>query len=342
VLLTHQGQIKPLDIKARGLSFSGEIVVISRQKCVFAAFKAPLGLTGRAALAAARVFAANGSPYRESGVLISRRANQFGVWWWDNQWAAQALQDAGYKTDRPILPEPFFRQAGRGVQIIRAGDGYECQFWDKGFLLADQWARSAPDRDSWGDFLRLAGQEVSPIPPVTISPYVSSNPYLQSVVSDYSVKTLGRLAAGLAVGLMLGTSVFFLGQAANYSLQARALDKKLAALGAQDQSGAQAARAQIQGLNTLKRDLDQADPMSTLQAAQTLLTPFGYKLSRFAVDSQRVSFDLPTEASAGVDLLTEELEASPYFSQVEPVLDKARNRLVFTMTIEAKPESPTS
>jgi hypothetical protein len=141
---------------------------------------------------------------------------------------------------------------------------------------------------------------------------------------------------------MLGTSVFFLGQAANYSLQARALDKKLAALGAQDQSGAQAARAQIQGLNTLKRDLDQADPMSTLQAAQTLLTPFGYKLSRFAVDSQRVSFDLPTEASAGVDLLTEELEASPYFSQVEPVLDKARNRLVFTMTIEAKPESPTS
>ena len=177
---------------------------------------------------------------------------------------------------------------------------------------------------------------------MTISPYVSSNPYLQCVVTDYSVKTLGRLAAGLAVGLMLGTSVFFLGQAANYSLQAQALDKKLAALGAQDQTGAQAARAQIQGLNTLKRDLDQADPMSALQAAQTLLTPFGYKLSRFAVDSQRVSFDLPTEASAGVDLLTEELEASPYFSQVEPVLAPRTPPDLRTRPSNPAPSSPIS
>ncbi len=334
-LLTHQGEISPLNIKIRGLYAQGGIVAISRQKCVFASFKAPEGTRGGAALAAARVFAANGSPFKDSGVLISRQTDRFGIWWWDKAWVDQALTSLGRSGNPTIIPEPFFRQAGKGPQIVRSGTGYACQVWDRDFLLSDQWMRTPPDSDSWGDFLRSGGHDRADLPTVSASPFVSANPYLGSLISSYSAEALGQVAAGAAFMILTSVTLFFLGQSLGYYFEDRGLRSQIAAASSHSQIRADEYKAQVRELSALKRELDQPQPLSMLQAAQTILSPFGYKLSRFAFDDKQASFELPAEASIGVDLLAEELEASPYFSHVEPVLDRARKKLVFTMAIDA-------
>ena len=83
------------------------------------------------------------------------------------------------------------------------------------------------------------------------------------------------------------------------------------------------------------RNTEASERPITAQKAQKVILPFKYKLTDFESDGKQVSFSLPEEASAGVDILTEELEKSKDFSQVTPVFDKARRRVVFTMTVQA-------
>jgi hypothetical protein len=323
----------------RGLFSQHGIIAICRQKCVFARFKVPAGLGGRASVAAARVFATNGSPFRETGILISRQADQFGIWWWDQAWVDVALGASGHSTNATLIPEPFFKQAGLGPQIVRSGTGYSSQVWDNGFLLADQWTKALPNSDEWADFLRVAEQNWVEVPAVSASPYISSNPYLASILSSVSAQRWGRMAAGVAAACLVCVTLFLLGQSIRLTIENNHIKQQLAALGPQSQSQTEAYKAQVRALASLNRELNGAQPASALQATQEILTPFGYKLSRFAFDEKQATFDLPVEASVGVDLVAEELESSPYFSQVEPMIDRARNRLVFTMNID-RPVEP--
>jgi type II secretory pathway component PulL len=158
-----------------------------------------------------------------------------------------------------------------------------------------------------------------------------------TIVSSLSAEALARLAAAISVGLILTTTAFFLGQALRLNLQARSLETKIAALRQPNADKALDLKSQITKLDQLARELDRPDALLALQAAQMIIKPFGYKLSQFSVNQDTVSFELPREASAGVDLLVDEFEASPYFSKVEPVIDRTRNKLVLTMSITANP-----
>ncbi len=284
-------------------------------------------------MAAARVFATNGSPFRETGILISRQADQFGIWWWDQAWVNLTLGASGHNTNATLIPEPFFKQAGLGPQIVRFGTGYSSQVWDNGFLLADQWTKALPNSDEWADFLRLAQLDWVEAPAVSASPYISSNPYLATILSSVSAQRWGRIAAGLTAACLVCVTLFLLGQSIRLTIEKNHIEQKLDALGPQSQSQTVTYKAQVRALSSLNRELNHAQPASALQAAQEILNPFGYKLSRFAFDEKQATFDSPVEASVGVDLIAEELEASPYFSQVEPMIDRARNRLIFTMSI---------
>jgi hypothetical protein len=300
-------------------------------------FRAPNGLKGGQALAAARVFAQNGSPFRQTGILICRQDSRFGVWWWDKAWCEQAARASGVSNALTLIPEPFFKQTGLGPRIIRSGDGFEAQVWDKDFLLAHQWIRAVPNDDDWTDFLRLAGHERVDRPNTATAPHVSASAYMGTIVSSLSAEALARLAAAISVGLILTTTAFFLGQALRLNLQARSLETKIAALRQPNADKALDLKSQITKLDQLARELDRPDALLALQAAQMIIKPFGYKLSQFSVNQDTVSFELPREASAGVDLLVDEFEASPYFSKVEPVIDRTRNKLVLTMSITANP-----
>lgn len=333
--LTALGEVKPLNIRVKGFSGSGGFVAVSRQKCVFAPFQAPPGTGGAAANAAARVFAANGSPFKNSDVLICRRNDRFGIWWWDKTWAEAALAAAGHANNASILPEPFFRQAGIGPQLVRSGTGYSSQIWDNGFLIADQWARSTPDRDQWADFLRVADQAWVEVPMVSASPFVSANPYLGTIQSRYSLQTLGRVAGGLGMAIIAGTTLFFLGQAVRLYAENIKLTQQITGFQSQNHSRGELFKAKARDLNALKSEFEQPDPLEALKAAQEVLLPFGYKLTTFKFDGKSASFELPIEASVGVDLIAEELDASPHFDRVEPVLDRSRKKLVFTMNLKA-------
>ena len=281
-----------------------------------------------------RIFAANGSPFQETGTLICRKGDKFGVWWWDQAGLDQALRSAGYSANVTLIPEVFFKQAGVGAQIIRSGTGYSSQAWDHGFLVADQWTKAPPTSDEWADFLRLADLDWVEIPKINASPYVSSSPYLDSILANASLQTWGRMAASLIVAVLAATTLFLLGQALRLNIENHQIKRQLASTGPQSQSRTEAFKAQVKAVSMLDRNLSQVQPVAALKAAQGILSPFGYKLSRFAFDEKQATFDLPAEASVGVDLVAEELEASPYFSQVEPTIDRARNRLVFTMKID--------
>ena len=337
LLLTPAGEVKPLGIRVRGLNVTGTLIAVASQRCVFSMFRPPNGIKGSAALAAARVFAQHGSPFRQTGVLICRHEDRFGVWWWDRGWCEQAVKVGGISNPATFLPEPFFKQTGLGARIMRSGEGFEAQVWDKDFLLAHQWARTVPSDDDWADFLRLAGHERIDRPITSTSPYVSASPYMGTIVSSLSAEALGRVAAAVLAGLILATTAFFLGQALRLNFEARALEAKIAALKPSNAARGNDLKSQVAALDQLRRELERPDALLALQAAQSIIKPFGYRLSQFAVNQDTVSFELPREASGGVDLLVDEFEASPYFSKVEPVIDHTRDKLILTMSIAASP-----
>jgi hypothetical protein len=337
LLLTPAGEIKTLGIRVRGLNITGTLIAVAGQKCVFSMFRPANGIKGSAALAAARIFAQHGSPFRQTGVLICRQEDRFGVWWWDKAWCEQAVKAGEISNTAVFLPEPFFKQTGLGPRILRSGDGFEAQVWDKDFLLAHQWTRAVPSDDDWADFMRLAGHERTDRPILSASPYVAVSPYMGTIVSSPNPEALGRLAAAVLVGLILATTAFFLGQALRLNVEAQGLESKIAALKPASAARGNDLKSQAMALDQLRRELERPDALLALQAAQTIIKPFGYKLSQFAVNQDTVSFELPREASAGVDLLVDEFEASPYFSKVEPVIDRTRDKLILTMSITASP-----
>lgn len=336
--LATDGRLEQLEPVLKGVLGLGAVVVLSRQRCIFAAYSPPKGVTGSAALAAARLFATANAPFAQSGQQICRKGEQFGIWWWDSAWAVEALATAGLHETVTILPEPLVQQPGLGARLLRSGAGFEAQYWRDGFLVGTHWTLSPYSDGAWQDFLREFPDQDSlePLPPLSSVVRAPDNRYLKSLVSGQIWEVSGRL--GLAAGAicLVAFTGFFLGQALRLDLQIRKADAQIEALQASDDPGAKAnLKRELNAVVQSERFFVRTSPADLMQKAQKVILPFKYKLTDFESDGKQVSFSLPEEASAGVDILTEELEKSKDFAQVTPVFDKARRRVVFTMTVQA-------
>ena len=117
LLIDADGAIAPLPFRAP--LFGGGLVVLARERCLFSRLDTPRGTSSASAVRAARLNAEVGAPYALSGSAIARQGQQFGIWWWDAQWVADRLAEAGLDPAIKVVPEPFVRAAGEGWRIVR-------------------------------------------------------------------------------------------------------------------------------------------------------------------------------------------------------------------------------
>lgn len=335
-ILTTDGELEGLDVSSR--PFEGRVVALCRERCIFGEFDAPHTASARAGLAAARIHARTAAPFKSSGWLLTRQGHAFGIWWWDMDWVAAALSAQGLNIDHvKLLPEPFLRTTGRGARVVRTRSGFEAQLWQENFLIADSWRRGPFDDEAWLNFYRLhsADSTQPKAPPVENAVFVSNSPYRRTLITDLSPEALGKMAAVAFAVMIAVASGYFFGQAYQFNQSADRIAAEAVVAQAQSNSHRKAeTQARIRALMALKTQVERPDPMTLLQAAQEIVQPFGYKISAFNADRDRVQFDLPEEAAVGVDLIATELNASPYFSNVRPRLDKPKKRLQIEMTVQ--------
>ena len=119
MLLYLMRRLERLEPVLKGVLGLGAVVVLSRQRCVFAAYSPPKGVTGSAALAAARLFATANAPFAQSGQQICRKGDQFGIWWWDSAWTGEALATAGLRQPKPRHGADDPPWAGQKPQVAK-------------------------------------------------------------------------------------------------------------------------------------------------------------------------------------------------------------------------------
>jgi hypothetical protein len=331
-LLDQAGAVSALPVRLP--PFSGALVALARERCLFERLQTAKGLNGRAAIAAARLHAATAAPFQRSGAIITHHGSTFGIWWWDAAWVAERLEAAGLDGAAKILPEPLARAAGEGWRVARASSGYEAQLWRGGFLIADLWRKRPFDVPGWIDFVRVqpdqAGAENASLSAFD-PPFTLRSPYRRTIVSDWTPERTGQLAAGIAAVLLIVVTGFFLGQAVGLNRSAKALEAQAAAI-TRKLPRQQAAQAAVGDLIALKTVLEAPDSLAMLQEAEGIVAPHGFKPLGFASDGKKVKLILPIEAKDQVSVIAAALEASPYFEDVRPVLDREKGRLIVDMT----------
>lgn len=341
-LLDAQGGVSALPVRLP--PFSGALVVLARERCVFERLATAKGLNGRAAVAAARLHAQTAAPFQKSGAAITHHGATFGVWWWDAAWVAERLQAAGLDPAAKVLPEPMARASGEGWRVAKASSGYEAQLWRGGFLVADLWKKRAFDTPGWIDFVRVqpdqAGAENASLSAFD-PPYTLRSPYRRTLVSDWTPERTGQVAAvGVALAL-IAVAGFFLGQAVGLNRSAKSIEAQAAVLKAKLPKQ-QAAQGSVADLIALKTVLEAPDSLAMLQEAEAVVGPHGFRPLGFSSDGKKVRLALPIEAKDQVSVIAASLEASPYFEDVRPSLDREKSRLIVEMTATGakKPARP--
>lgn len=331
-LLEASGAVSALPVRLP--PFSGPLVVLARERCLFERLETARGLSPRSAVAAARLHAETAAPYQKSGSAITRHGPTFGVWWWDAAWVAERLDAAGLDPTSKILPEPMARAAGEGWRVARATTGQEAQLWRGGFLFADLWRKRPFDLQGWTDFVRVqpdqAGAEQASLtafdPPFTVR-----SPYRRTLVSDWTPERTGQAAAVLAAIVLVCAAGFLLGQAVGLNRSSKSLEAQAALLKAK-LPRAGASQGSVGDLIALKSALEAPDALALLQEAQSIVGPHGYKPLGFSSDGRKARLLLPAEAKDQVTVIAEELEGSAYFEDVRPSLDRQKGRLIIDMT----------
>lgn len=339
-LLTADGRFVATGLDAP--LWRGGFVVLARERCLFGRFTAPPGLSGRAAQAAAQVFAQTGAPFPQSGHVLLRQGLSFGVWWWDDQWVKAQFDDSGIDRRTAIRPEPLMYWPMEGWRIVKAENGYDAQLWRNDFLIADQWRRTPYDASAWADFVRIQGFEAEDAPrapPAAHSqPLALNSPYAKLQRTDISTETLtGWGILGFAT-LMLCLTAYFGMETLNIRGRTSALEQKAQAIRSQSGPNQEArTQAAIRKLAAIKAVAERPDPLALLEHAQEIIAPFGYRIDAFSADHDKLRVGLPLEAVAGVDQIGSELAQSPYFTDVRPRVDRERRQLLIEMRARQVP-----
>lgn len=343
VLLDGAGAVQPLHLRAP--LFRSGFVVLARERCLFERLDTAQGLNARSAVAAARIHAQTGAPYQRSGTLITRHGPSFGIWWWDAQWVADRLAEAGLDPASKIVPEPMARAAAEGWRIAKASSGYEAQLWRGGFLVADLWRRRPFDQEAWQDFVRVQPDQAGAEGAVLMAqeaPYTLQSAYRRTQLSDWTPERKGQAAALAAAVILACVGAYFVGQSIGLDRSTETLQVETAAVKATTPGGQANVQGAVRSLIALKSAVEYPDPAVLLENAQRLLEPFGHKLVAFNADRDKMRIVLPEAAVNDVTVIAAELEASPYFSDVRPSLDRNKHRLLIDMTpAGARPKTRT-
>lgn len=310
-------------------------MVLSRERCLFERLDISAGLNARAADAAARLHADSGAPYARFGSLITRKDKAYGIWWWDAQWVGEKLGGAGLDPTVRIVPEPLVRAAAEGWRIAKASSGYEAQLWRNGFLIADQWRRTAFDGSAWQDFVRVQGDQQGSETAVLMAqepPWTLSSPYYRTVLSNWTPDRIGQAAMFAGAAALVCLSLYLGGSAIGLMRNTDAAVAETATVKAKTPRGIEGAQAEASELTALKSAIEGPDPMVMLQNAQQIVQPFGYKLTSFEAERGQVRIVLPKEAVSDIDMISAELTASPFFKDIRPSLDQEEGRLTIDMT----------
>jgi hypothetical protein len=336
-LLTADGAVQDLEIV--GAPFERPIVGLCRERCIFGEFDPPAAARGRVGLAAARLHARSAQPFRRSDWLVTQLGNAFGIWWWDADWVDEQLLLNGIGGQVHLLPETFLRMTGEGGRVVRTASGYEAQFWRSDFLVADSWRRQPFTDQAWFDFIRLQSAEQidDKAPPVQASPYIARSPYRRMLASELTPEILARYAISAFAILVFAATAYLLAETISFDQRTRKVEDQTAQI---LQGGAALRNARVQvkirQLDAIKRRVETPDPLSLLEAAQTIVGPFGYKINGFVADANHLRFDLPEESAVGIDLIATELAASPYFTNIRTKLNRNRKVLEIEMTVRRR------
>ena len=330
-LLDASGAVTPLALKAP--PFSGPTVVLARERCLFERLETAKGMNRRAAEAAARLHAATAAPYQRSGAAVTRQGTTFGIWWWDAAWVADKLEDAGLDPAARILPEPMARASGEGWRVAKASTGYEAQVWRGGFLVADLWRKRPFDAAAWRDFVRVQPDQIGAEGAVLSAyeaPFTLRSNYRNSLISDWTPERTGQAAAVAAGIVLVVAAAFFFGQSVGLNRSAAELEQQAALIKAKLPKVA--AQGGVGDLVALKTTLEGPDALVMLEEAQAVVGPHGFKPLGFTGEARKARLILPLEAKDEVSVIASELEASPYFEDVRPSLDREKGRLIIDMT----------
>ncbi len=333
LLLTPDGEIEALD--PAGERFGNPLIVLARERCLFDPLQTPDGIGAGAGLTAVRLRAQTAAPYQTPGFAITRQGRRFGIWWWDAEWVAEKLVQAGLPIDSAVLPETLFYAPATAPRILKPTTGYEAQIWDQGFLVADLWRRSPFDEASWRAFQAQWGPADTAFPPLPApqkQPILLKSSYRRSLLSSLTNEKLLELGAMAAMTLLLVATAFLFGEGISLERQTDAVRGSVLV----EQSKAPArsqGQADVNQIIALKRELEHSDPLTLLRNAQEIVLPFGYKISAFSATRRSLTISLPEEAVAGVDLICTELNASPYFQNATPKLNHQKKALTIEMTV---------
>lgn len=331
--LRADGVAEPLELREPALG--PRTVLLSRALCRFERVRSPERLRRRSAVAAARLHALTRAPMAAADSAVAGRGGDFGIWWWDRAEVERLMAAAGLKGAVRLRPEAAAQGGADGWRVVRSDGGYEAQLWEGGYLADTAWRRRPFDAAAWRALTRDAASEPPPAQPLLFSRRAS---YGGRFVEARALP--GRAgqwaAAGAMAALCLG--VFFLGQgvsAVRRDGQTRAEIGRLERSAVPGRELQLAARARR--LRALGQLIDRPGAVETLADARALLARFGLPMIRFDARRDELSVDVPASAAVGVDLLVEELEASPRFSHVRPTLDREGRRLTLTMAVDADP-----
>lgn len=319
----------------REAALGAPTLLLARGLCRFERFRAPAGLSRRAALSAARLYARTRAPFAAAGSALARTGSGYGVWWWDAAQVEALVAQAGVDTPVRLRPEAAGQVAGDGWRILR-GEGFEAQRWAGDSLEESAWRRTPFDAPAWRGVSRQSTPEgpSAPAAPPLARPavFTARSPYAARFVRESDLRAaLPAAATALLVG-SLGASAFFLGQGLTAARRDHGLRAEVAAREASPAASRRpelAARAR--GLDALARVTDRPGPLARLLEAQRLLARFDLRVTGFDAQAGELSVSVPATAAAGVDLLVEELQASHAFTDVRPSLDREAHTLTLRM-----------
>jgi hypothetical protein len=334
LFLRADGELVELPIRA--LLPGQPVVVLAREVCGFAYFRAPRGLSRTAQLRAARLQAGMVNPYAETGSLITRAGDQFGVWWWNGDWVRERL--ASFGASARIVPETMARPSGRGWRVVNASSGVEAQLWRDDFLVGDVWSRRAFDEQEWEYVIRAFGSpDDAPAtrPPVETLPFSLDSPYLKTRLSDLTLERALPNAIAAFVTLILCMTGFWLGQGLHLDSETAKINRQTSQIRTTSYAERQHLLGELSQLQDIRAATSQRDPLAVLLGAERTLKPFGMQILGFSATGDKLAITLPNEAGAGLDLISDQLQESGEFYDFKPRRDASK--VTFEMRVRPRP-----
>lgn len=268
------------------------------------------------------------APFARSDSAVISYKNGHGIWWWDADRIAAAVEPQSRYRLEKVVPESLLQPVGHGLRQLELRDGFEAQAWREGALVLSSWRRTRFSAGQWSAFARAAdpnfgAQDLEPPAPLSLPHANAGSSRLTRSVARDPWEQFGR-AAGLAILFFLFAAAALAGRAIGYAGLADAETGAAASLAApvvttaQGESGLEASVAQqfIELHNT-------PSPIAAIAEIHQLLAKRNAPIIEFSVEKGRLEVQLQPPAETSLKAIASDVEASPIFAGVDPEFDNA-------------------